>query len=57
MKVQVDVAAVADQHAILGGDSVLLQDLDLVEKVGDVNDAAGANEVDAAFSKDTGGYD
>jgi hypothetical protein len=57
VKVQVDVAAVADQHAVLGGDSVLLQNLDLVEKVGDVNDAAGANEVDAAFSEDTGGYD
>jgi hypothetical protein len=36
---------------------VLLQNLDLVEKVGNVNDAARANEVDAAFSKDTGGYD
>lgn len=57
VKVQVDVAAVADQHAILGGDSVLLQNLDLVEKVGDVNDAAGADEVDAVVGKDTGGYD
>jgi hypothetical protein len=36
---------------------VLLQNLNLVEKVGDVNDAAGANEVDAAFGKDTRGYD
>jgi len=51
------VAAVADQHAILGGDSMLLQNLDLVEKVGDVNDAAGADEVDAVVGKDTGGYD
>jgi hypothetical protein len=57
VKVQVDVAAVADQHAVLGGDSVLLQNLDLVEKVGNVNDTARANEVDAAFSENTGGYD
>jgi hypothetical protein len=34
---------------------VLLEDVDLVEEVGNVNNAAGADEVDAALSEDTGG--
>ena len=55
MKVQVDVAAVADKHAVLGGDAVLLQDIDLVEEIGNVNDAAGADEVDATLGEDAGG--
>jgi hypothetical protein len=55
VKVQVDVAAVADKHTVLGGDAVLLEDVDLVEKVGNVDYAAGADEVDAALSEDAGG--
>jgi len=49
------VAAVANENAVLGGNTVLLEDVDFVEKVGNVNDAAGADEVDAALSEDAGG--
>jgi hypothetical protein len=34
---------------------MLLEDVDFVEEVGNVDDAAGADEVDAALSEDAGG--
>jgi hypothetical protein len=33
---------------------VLLEDVDLVEEVGNMNNAAGADEVDAALGENTG---
>lgn len=57
MEVKVDVAAVTDKNAVLGLDTVLLESIDLVEEVGDVDNAAGANEVNAALSQDARGCD
>jgi hypothetical protein len=55
VQVQIDVAAVADKHTVLGSNAVLLEDVDLVEQVGNVDDAAGADEVHTSFSENAGG--
>jgi hypothetical protein len=34
---------------------MLLEDVDLVEEVGNVDNAAGADQVDATLGEDTGG--
>ena len=55
MEVKVDVAAITDKNAVLGLDAVLLESVDFVEEVGNVNNAAGANEVDATLGENARG--
>lgn len=55
VEVKINVAAVADEDAVLGLDAVLLKSVNLVEKVGNVDNAAGANQVDATLGQDARG--
>ena len=48
VQVEIHVTAVGDEDAVVPVDAVFLEILDLSEETGDVDDAAGADEVHAA---------
>ena len=48
------MAAIADQHAVVGLDTVLLDRLELLEELWDVDDAAGADQIYTAVCEDAG---
>lgn len=57
VEIEDDVGAVADENALLGVEAMLLESLELLEERGDVDDTAGADEVDALRVDETGGQD
>jgi hypothetical protein len=55
MQVEINVAAVTNEYAVIVSDAMLFQILNLLEEAWDVEDTASADEVDAAFCQDTRG--
>lgn len=57
VQVENDMGAVADEDALARVEAVLLKSVELLEERGDVDDASGANEIDALGVDQAGGQD